>query len=85
MIEKEEQQRWIQQAMASKPAPPEDNFEKKAMKAMRVMEDVVFSSGDEVNLDSQVSYLGYLCKFLSLWNVIECSSPSMILRNLYVW
>lgn len=42
--------------MASKPTPPEDNFELKAMKAMGAMEegDAVFGSGAEVNLDSQV-------------------------------
>ncbi|XP_027363637.1 cactin-like isoform X2 [Abrus precatorius] len=56
MAVKEEQQRRIQEAMASKPAPPEDNFEMKAMKAMGAMEDgdAVFGSGAEVNLDSQV-------------------------------
>ncbi|XP_061352406.1 splicing factor Cactin-like [Gastrolobium bilobum] len=52
----EEQQRRIQEAMASKPAPSEDNFEMKAIKAMGAMEDgdAVFGSGAEVNLDSQV-------------------------------
>ncbi|KAE9585420.1 hypothetical protein Lal_00017933 [Lupinus albus] len=52
----EEQQKRIQEAMASKPAPPEDNFEMKALKAMGAMEDgdAVFGSGAEVNLDSQV-------------------------------
>lgn len=42
--------------MATKPAPPEDNFELKASKVMGVMEegDAVFGSGAEVNLDSQV-------------------------------
>lgn len=53
----EEQQRRIQEALASKPAPPpEDNFEMKAMKAMGIMEegDAVFGSNSEVNLDSQV-------------------------------
>ncbi|KAL2323161.1 hypothetical protein Fmac_027540 [Flemingia macrophylla] len=56
MAVKEEQQRRIQEAMASKPAPSEDNFEMKAMKAMGAMEDgdAVFGSGAEVNLDSQV-------------------------------
>ncbi|KAF5473637.1 hypothetical protein F2P56_010237, partial [Juglans regia] len=51
-----EQQRRIQEALASKPAPPEDNFELKAMKAMGATEegDAVFGSGAEVNLDSQV-------------------------------
>ncbi|KAK7392526.1 hypothetical protein VNO78_20969 [Psophocarpus tetragonolobus] len=50
-----EQQRRIQEAMASKPAPSEDNFEMKALKAMGAMEDgdAVFGSGAEVNLDSQ--------------------------------
>ncbi|OAY42808.1 cactin [Manihot esculenta] len=52
----EEQQRRIQEAMASKPPPSEDNFEMKAIKAMGTMEegDAVFGSGAEVNLDSQV-------------------------------
>ncbi|GFS45690.1 cactus-binding carboxy-terminal, cactin [Actinidia rufa] len=51
----EEQQRRIQEAMASRPAP-QDNLEMKAIKAMGAMEegDAVFGSGDEVNLDSQV-------------------------------
>ena len=54
----EEQQKRIQEAMASRPAP-QDNLEMKAIKAMGAMEegDAVFGSGDEVNLDSQVSYL----------------------------
>ncbi|KAG2682842.1 hypothetical protein I3843_10G002700 [Carya illinoinensis] len=45
-----EQQRRIQEALASKPAPPEDNFELKAMKAMGATEegDAVFGSGAEV-------------------------------------
>lgn len=58
----EEQQRRIQDAMASKPAAPsEDNFEIKAMKAMGAMEegDALFGSGAEVNLDSQVPYLSH--------------------------
>uniref|UniRef100_A0A9I9CW45 Splicing factor Cactin n=1 Tax=Cucumis melo TaxID=3656 RepID=A0A9I9CW45_CUCME len=52
----EEQQRRVQEAMATKPVPVEDNFELKASKAMGVMEegDAVFGSGAEVNLDSQV-------------------------------
>ncbi|XP_058739130.1 splicing factor Cactin-like isoform X2 [Vicia villosa] len=52
----EEQQRRIQEAMASKPAPSEDNLEMKAIKAMGAMEDgdAVFGSGAEVSLDSQV-------------------------------
>ncbi|XP_065881299.1 splicing factor Cactin-like [Euphorbia lathyris] len=56
MAVREEQQRRIQEAMASKLPPAEDNFEMKAIKAMGVMEegDVVFGSGAEVNLDSQV-------------------------------
>lgn len=62
---KEEQQRRIQEAMASKPAPSEDNFEMKAMNAMGAIEegDVMFGSGAEVNLDSQVSCLGHLYDF----------------------
>lgn len=52
----EEQQRRIQEAMASKPAPSEDHFEMKAIKAMGAMEDgdAMFGSGAEVSLDSQV-------------------------------
>ena len=52
----EEQKKRIQEAMASKPAPSEDNLELKAMKAMGAMEegDAVLGSGAEVNLDSQV-------------------------------
>ncbi|KAF9596740.1 hypothetical protein IFM89_012939 [Coptis chinensis] len=52
----EEQQRRLQEAMASKPTPPEDNMELKVMKAMGAMDegDAVFGSGAEVNLDSQV-------------------------------
>jgi len=55
----EERQRWMQEAMASKPAPSEDNFEMKAIKAMGVMEegDAVFGTGAEVNLDSQVLHV----------------------------
>ncbi|CAK9163306.1 unnamed protein product [Ilex paraguariensis] len=49
----EEQQRRIQEAMASRPTPSEDDLEMKAMKAMGAMEvgDAVFGSSDEVNLD----------------------------------
>ncbi|KDP29219.1 hypothetical protein JCGZ_16608 [Jatropha curcas] len=56
MAVREEQQKRIQEAMASKPPPPDENFEMKAMKAMGAMEegDAVFGSGAEVNLDSQV-------------------------------
>uniref|UniRef100_A0A2P2K910 Splicing factor Cactin n=2 Tax=Rhizophora mucronata TaxID=61149 RepID=A0A2P2K910_RHIMU len=52
----EEQQRRIQEAMASKPPPSDENFELKAIKSMGAMEegDAVFGSGAEVNLDSQV-------------------------------
>ena len=52
----EEHKKRIQEAMASKPAPSEDNLELKAMKAMGAMEegDAVLGSGAEVNLDSQV-------------------------------
>lgn len=55
----EEQQRRIQEAMTSKPAPPEDNFEMKAMKFMGEMVegDAVLGTGSEVNLDSQVLHL----------------------------
>lgn len=52
----EELQKRRQEALASKPAPAEDNLEMKAMKAMGAMEegDAVFGSGAEVNLDSEV-------------------------------
>lgn len=52
----EEQQKRIQEAMAVKPPPSEDNLDLKAMKAMGAMEegDAAFGSGAEVNLDSQV-------------------------------
>jgi len=65
LVVKEEQQRRIQEAMASKPAPSEDNFEMKAIKAMGAIEegDVTFGSGAEVNLDSQVSCPGHLYDF----------------------
>lgn len=44
------------QEMSSRLNPPEDNFERTAMKAMGAMEegDVVFGSNEEINLDSQV-------------------------------
>lgn len=44
------------QELTVKPTPPEDNFEKKALKAMGSMEegDAIFGSNDEINLDSQV-------------------------------
>ncbi|KAK4418800.1 Cactin [Sesamum alatum] len=44
------------QELASRPTPPEDHFEKNAIKAMGAMEegDVVFGTNDEINLDSQV-------------------------------
>lgn len=47
------------QEVASRPAPSEDTFEKKAFKAMGAMDegDAIFGSNDEINLDSQVSYL----------------------------
>uniref|UniRef100_A0A7N0TAL9 Splicing factor Cactin n=1 Tax=Kalanchoe fedtschenkoi TaxID=63787 RepID=A0A7N0TAL9_KALFE len=53
---REEQQRKVQEAMASKPAPPDRNLEMSAMKAMGSMEegDATFGSGAEINLDSQV-------------------------------
>lgn len=61
----EEQQKRIQEVMASKPAPSEDNLELKAMKAMGAMEegDAVFGSGAEVNLDSQVCDINQLSFF----------------------
>ncbi|KAK6246548.1 hypothetical protein SCA6_009638 [Theobroma cacao] len=45
----EEQQRRMQEVMASKPTPSEDNFELKAMKAMGAMEegDTIFGSAAE--------------------------------------
>lgn len=51
------EERRIQEAMAAKPAPSEDNFELRATKAMGTMEegDALFGSGAEVNLDSQVT------------------------------
>ncbi|CAI9100071.1 OLC1v1036996C1 [Oldenlandia corymbosa var. corymbosa] len=44
------------QELTARPTPPEDNFEKKALKAMGAMEegDAVFGTNDEINLDSQV-------------------------------
>jgi hypothetical protein len=65
-----EQQRRVQEAMASKPAPSEDNFELKAMKAMGAMDegDAVFGSGAEVNLDSQVSFVGHSPHLLPLYS-----------------
>ncbi|XP_057766269.1 splicing factor Cactin [Salvia miltiorrhiza] len=44
------------QEISSRQNPPEDNFERSAMKTMGAMEegDVVFGSSDEINLDSQV-------------------------------
>ncbi|KAL2457902.1 Cactin [Abeliophyllum distichum] len=44
------------QELASRPPPEDNNFEKKALKAMGAMEegDAVFGSNDEVNVDSQV-------------------------------
>lgn len=66
----EEQQRRIQEAMASRPAPSEDNLEMKAIKAMGAMEDgdAVFGSGAEVSLDSQVLFLDHIYDFHSLGN-----------------
>ena len=37
----EEHKKWIQEAMASKPTPSEDNLELKAMKAMGAMKKVM--------------------------------------------
>lgn len=70
MVVIEEQQRRIQEAMASKPAPSEDNLEMKAIKAMGAMEDgdAVFGSGAEVSLDSQVLFLDHIYDFHSLGN-----------------
>ncbi|CAM8949190.1 unnamed protein product [Rhodiola kirilowii] len=52
----EEQKRKMQEAMASKPAPVERNLEMTAIKAMGSAEEgeVMFGSGAEINLDSQV-------------------------------
>jgi len=47
-----EQQRRVQEAMASKPAPSE----------------AVFGSGAEVNLDSQVSFVGHSPHLLPLYS-----------------
>lgn len=65
-----EQQRRIQEALASKPAPSEDNLELKAMKAMGSMDegDAVFGSGAEVNLDSQVALFGHSPHLLPLYS-----------------
>ena len=51
----EEQKKRIQEAMASKPAPSEDNLELKGMKAMGAMEegDAVLGSGAEVNCETE--------------------------------
>ncbi|XP_047945164.1 cactin-like [Salvia hispanica] len=48
--------RRIQEISSRQNLPPEDNFERSAMKTMGAMEegDVVFGSSDEINLDSQV-------------------------------
>lgn len=48
--------RRIQEISSRQNPPPEDNFERSAMKTMGAMEegDVVFGSSDEINLDSQV-------------------------------
>ncbi|RID49055.1 hypothetical protein BRARA_I05520 [Brassica rapa] len=56
MVVMEKQKKRIKEAMDSKPAPVEDNFKVKAMKAMGAMEegDAVFGSNAEVNLDSEV-------------------------------
>lgn len=76
----EEQQRRIQEAMASKPPPSEDNFEMKAIKAMGTMEegDAVFGSGAEVNLDSQVPYLGHFPISICFQSIFSC-------RNKLTW
>lgn len=67
-----EQQRRMQEVLASKPAPAEDNFELKAMKAMGALEegDAVFGSGAEVNLDSQVAFLGHSPPSFYLYSVV---------------
>lgn len=58
----EKQKKRIKEAMDSKPAPVEDNFKVKAMKAMGAMEegDAVFGSNAEVNLDSEVALLLFI-------------------------
>ena len=50
--------RRIQEISSRQNLPPEDNFERSAMKTMGAMEegDVVFGSSDEINLDSQVRF-----------------------------
>ncbi|KAL9235978.1 hypothetical protein vseg_010694 [Gypsophila vaccaria] len=52
----EEQQRRMKEAMASKRAQPDDEFEIRAKNAMGALEegDAVLGTGSEVNLDSQV-------------------------------
>lgn len=55
--------------VSAKPrAQPEDDFEVRAKKLMGSMEDgdVVFGSGAEVNLDSQVSYVGCFGNVIAL-------------------
>ncbi|KAL9266908.1 Splicing factor Cactin-like protein [Drosera capensis] len=51
-----ESQRQLQEALAARPPPVEDDFELKAKKAMGAVDegDAVFGAGAEVNLDSQV-------------------------------
>ncbi|GAB2227020.1 hypothetical protein Droror1_Dr00008819 [Drosera rotundifolia] len=51
-----ESQRQLQEALAARPPPVEDDFELKAKKAMGATDegDAVFGAGAEVNLDSQV-------------------------------
>lgn len=62
------EERRIQEAASRPAAPSEDNFAKKAFKAMGAMEegDAIFGSNDEINLDSQVSYLA---KFLFAFGI----------------
>ncbi|KAF9606813.1 hypothetical protein IFM89_029270 [Coptis chinensis] len=50
------QKRRLQKALASKPTPPEDNMDLKAMKGMGAMEkgDALFGSGTEANMESHV-------------------------------
>ena len=84
----EEQQRRIREAMASKPAPSEDNLhnlELKAMKAMGAMEEgeEVLGTGAEVNLnlDSQVLYLDTSSSFprsLSICPIFQSSAGVLV-------
>lgn len=69
------------QEMSSRQNPPDDNFERTAMKAMGAMEegDAVFGSSGEINLDSQVSLL-FNCIHLSVDMLGISSISDMIIH-----